>query len=247
MLATLSQLPREDPRSFLLRGMNIRQKLILQGSQEDPYNLTYNPEHVQMLFLKSLKTAFQSERITNSIKPHLENLSISDENLILHLNEAISEEEERQAKLAFQKKSKTVVNEVSKANCDEKKGKMDQNPKSASKSPLLAAVEGLQAQVAEIEGTVKLLQEKVDRNQLEQPPDHTQQQVRSERSNNSFRKRAQEKQMKPGCESCKSKFICDQCKHCWSCGGDNHISRHCSRNPRNQKGNYRGLQPRDRE
>ena len=54
MLTTLSQLPGEDPRSFLLRGMNIKQKLILQGSQEDPYNLTYNPEHVQMLFLKSL-------------------------------------------------------------------------------------------------------------------------------------------------------------------------------------------------
>ena len=157
MLATLSQLPREDPRSFLLRGINIRQKLVLQGSQEDPYNLTYNPEHVQMLFLKSLKTAFQSERITNFMKPHLENLSISDENLILHLNEAISEEEERPAKLAFQKKSKTVGNEVSKANCDEKKGKTDQNPKSVSKSPLLAAVEGLQAQVAEIGGTVKLL------------------------------------------------------------------------------------------
>ena len=132
MLATLSQLPGEDPRSFLLKGMNIRQKLILQGSQEDPYNLTYNPEHVQMLFLKSLKTAFQSERITNFMKPHLENLSISDENLILHLNKAISEEEERQAKLAFQKKSKTVVNEVSKTNCDEKKGKTDQDPKSAS-------------------------------------------------------------------------------------------------------------------
>ena len=247
MLATLSQSPGEDPRSFLLRGMNIRQKLILQGSQEDPYNLTYNPEHVQMFFLKSLKTAFQSERITNFMKPRLENLSISDENLILHLNEAISEEEERQAKLAFQKKSKTVVNEVSKANCDEEKGKTDQNPKSASKNPLLAAVEGLQAQVAEIGGTVKLLQEKVDRSQLEQPADHTQQQVRSERGNKSFRKRAQEKQMKPGCESCKSKSIGDQCKHCWSCGGDNHISRHCSRNPRNQKGNYRGLQPRDRE
>ena len=53
--------------------------------------------------------------------------------------------------------------------------------------------------------------------------------------------------MKRGCESCKSKSIGDQCKHCWSCGGDNHISRHCSKNPRNQKGNYRGLQPRDRE
>ena len=129
MLATLSQLPGEDPRSFLLRGMNIRQKLNLQGSQEDPYNLTYNPEHVQMLFLKSLKTAFQSERITNFMKPHLENLSISDENLILHLNEAISEEEERQAKLAFQKKSKTVVNEVSKANCDEKRVRQTKIPK----------------------------------------------------------------------------------------------------------------------
>ena len=118
------------------------------------------------------------------MKPHLETLTISDENLILHLNEAISEEEERQAKLAFQKNSKTVVN------CDEKKGKTDQNPKSASKSPLLAAVEGLQAQIAEIGGTVKLLQEKVDRSQLEQPADHTQQQVRSEIGNKSFRKRA---------------------------------------------------------
>ena len=163
MLTTLSQLPSEDPRSFLLRGMNIRQKLILQGSQEDPYNLTYNPEHVQVLFLKSLKTAFQSERITNFMKSRLENLTISDENLILHLNEAISEEEERQAKLAFQKKSTTLVmNEVSKANCDENKGKTDQNPKSASKSPLLAAVEGLQPQATEIGGTVKLSQEKVN-------------------------------------------------------------------------------------
>ena len=158
-----------------------------------------------MLFLKSLKTG-----ITNFMKPHLENLTISDENLILHLNEAISEEEERQAKLAFQKKSKTAVNEVI-TNCDEKKGKTDQNPKSASKSPLLAAIEGLQAQVAEIGGTVKVLQEKVDRSQLKQPADHTQQQVRSESSNKSFRKRAQEKQMKPGCESCKSKSIGDQC------------------------------------
>ena len=86
--------------------MNIRQKLILQGSQEDPYNLTYNPSHVQMLFLKSLKTAFQSERITNFMKPHPKNLTISDENLILHLNEAISEEEERQAKLDFKRNQK---------------------------------------------------------------------------------------------------------------------------------------------
>ena len=60
-----------------------------------------------MLFLKSLETAFQSERITNFMKPNIENLTISDENLILYLNEAISEEEEedeRLAKLAFQKK-----------------------------------------------------------------------------------------------------------------------------------------------
>ena len=82
-----------------------------------------------MLFLKSLKTAFQSERITNFMKPHLENLTISDENLILHLNEAISGEEERQAKLAFQKKSKTVVNEVNKANCDEKRVRQTKIPK----------------------------------------------------------------------------------------------------------------------
>ena len=92
----------------------------------------------------------------------------------MHLNEAISVEKERQAKSAFQKKSKTVVNEVSKVDCDENKGNTDQNPKSASKSSLLAAVEGLQAQVAEIGGIVKLFQEKVNRSQLERPVDHTQ-------------------------------------------------------------------------
>ena len=126
------------------------------------------------------------------MKSHLENLTISDENLILHLNEEISEEKERQSKSALRKKSKTVVmNEVSKANCDDNKGKTDQNLKSASKSPFLAAVEGLQAQVAEIGGAVKPLQEKVDfRRQLEQLVDHFQLQVRSERGYNSFRKRA---------------------------------------------------------
>ena len=68
-------------------------------------------------------------------------------------------------------------------------------PKSASKSLLLAAVEGLQAQVVKIGGTVILLQENLQKST---------ETTRSERGNKSFRKRAQEKQMKPGCESCKS-------------------------------------------
>ena len=56
----------------------------------------------------------------------------------------------------------------------------------------------------------------------------------SKRGYGSFKKRAQEKQMKPGCESCKSKFTGD---HSWSCGDDNHASRHFTKSPRNQKGN----------
>ena len=136
LLDNLSQLPGENPCSFLNRGMNIRQNLILQGSHEDPYNLMYNQEHVSVLFLKSLNTAFKSQRVSNFMKQHLENLTISDENLISHLKEANSEGGERHAKLAFQKKSKAVVNEFSQADCDGNEGKMDQNFKSRHKNHL---------------------------------------------------------------------------------------------------------------
>ena len=67
--------------------------------------------------------------------------------------------------------------------------KTDQNRKSASKSPLLAAVERLQAQVAEIRRIIKLLQQKVDKNHLEQSVDHTQQQVTPERGNKTVSER----------------------------------------------------------
>ena len=59
------------------------------------------------------------------------------------MNEAISEEEERQAKLAFQKKSKTVVNEVSKANRDEKRVRQTKIPKVHPSKLRLLKLEGL--------------------------------------------------------------------------------------------------------
>ena len=49
MLVTPSQLPGENPRSFLFRGMNIRQKLILQGSQEDQFMTKISKRQVKNL------------------------------------------------------------------------------------------------------------------------------------------------------------------------------------------------------
>ena len=83
----------------------MRQK-ILFASQETGSGLSYNPELVQGMFLRCLKTGFQDDKIAAKMKSMVADKEFSDEDLIERLNEAVASETERQAKLNSSEKQK---------------------------------------------------------------------------------------------------------------------------------------------
>ena len=74
----------------------MRQK-ILFASQEAGSGLSYNPELMQGMFLRSLETGFQDDNIAAKMTVMVADKEISDEDLIERLKEVVTSETERQA------------------------------------------------------------------------------------------------------------------------------------------------------
>ncbi|XP_055057228.2 uncharacterized protein [Misgurnus anguillicaudatus] len=90
-LTTEGQGSKETPQNFLIRALDLRQK-ILFASQED------DPVLVQNMFLHSVLTGLQNDRVQGDLQPYLSDTAISDEVLLEKLNVACSRESERQNK-----------------------------------------------------------------------------------------------------------------------------------------------------
>ncbi len=88
---------KETPQSFLIRVLDLRQKIIF-ASQEDESGLKYDPASVQNMFLHTVLTGLQNDRIQSDLQSFLSDPTISDEVLLERLNVACSHETERQNK-----------------------------------------------------------------------------------------------------------------------------------------------------
>ncbi len=61
-LATIFQGPKESPDSFLLRALKLQQKVLFTSKEADA-NLKYDPQLVQGMFLRSMKTGLMDGNI----------------------------------------------------------------------------------------------------------------------------------------------------------------------------------------
>lgn len=96
-LTTEVQSNKETPQNFLIRAMDLRQK-ILFASQEAESSLKYDPALVQSLFMHTVLTGLQNDNIKTDLQPYLLQTSTSDELLLERLNIACANEKERQEK-----------------------------------------------------------------------------------------------------------------------------------------------------
>lgn len=96
-LTTEMQSNKETPKNFLIRAMDLRQK-ILFASQEAESSLKYDPVLVQSMFMHTILTGLQSDNIKSELQPYLLKPTTSDELLLERLNIACSHEKERQEK-----------------------------------------------------------------------------------------------------------------------------------------------------
>jgi hypothetical protein len=92
-LANITQLPKEDPQSFLIRALTVRQKIIF-ASKESGSNITYDESSVQGLFLHALETGLIDETIRAKMRPTLKNPSVADEDLIEAMSMAMYRNED---------------------------------------------------------------------------------------------------------------------------------------------------------
>ena len=105
-LASICQNGKETPQAFLMRALDLRQK-ILFASQEGEDPLKYDTGHIQQLFRRTVETGLQDDSIRTKLRPFLSNPLVEDEELIHQLNVAVSAEEERIKKLKNQSKGKS--------------------------------------------------------------------------------------------------------------------------------------------
>lgn len=96
-LTAEAQSSKETPQNFLIRAMDLRQK-ILFASQEVESNLKYDPALVQSLFMHTVLTGLLNDNIKSDLQPYLLKTNTSDELLLEKLNIACTNEKERQDK-----------------------------------------------------------------------------------------------------------------------------------------------------
>lgn len=90
---TIVQEPQESPQSFLIRALDLRQK-VLFASKEAGAKIKYDESLVQSLFLHSLETGLQQETVRAKLRHFLQQSDITDEQLIEQMNLIVSTETE---------------------------------------------------------------------------------------------------------------------------------------------------------
>ncbi|KAL3992412.1 transcription factor AP-1 [Sarotherodon galilaeus] len=96
-LASEVQTPKETAQSFLIRVLDLKQK-VLFASQESESGLKYDPALVQRMCLHTILTGFQSDSVRIDMQPLLLDSNTPDELLLERLNMACANEAERKNK-----------------------------------------------------------------------------------------------------------------------------------------------------
>ena len=209
--SSICQNGRETPQAFLMRFLDMRQK-ILFASQDGEDPLKYDAGHFQQLFCRTVETGLQDDSIRTKLRPFLRNLLVEDKELIHQLNVAILAEEERIKKLKNQWKGKSPI--VSQINQESPEPPIE-DPKSTDSTEsdfqeLNAAVEALKTEVKARSGTSS--------------------QSKEGRGNRWTGGRGQGRHEVRPCSSRCSKFLAkgeQWCNHCFKCGNDSQYAIGC--------------------
>ena len=217
-LANLVQSPSEEPREFLLRALNLREKIIF-ASHEEHSKLKYDDAQCQSLFLHALETGLISNNLRSRMRPLLKTTDVKDEDLIAELNIAVTEEAERNSKLGLGAKQKAKIAQVEK-----KSPKPDDPPTKVDPTEqLIKEMRALKADVATLRQEM------------------TKQKDRESASGGGAHGGGPRQDRPRGCEKC----VRDgkNCTHCWKCGASDHYAYRCTQNK--GQGNYPRLLTRD--
>ena len=94
-LATVFQHPKESAQQFLLRALDLRNKVGF-ASKEAEFEVCYDESLIQKTFMKSLETGLRDDILAANLRPILRDSTLRDKDLMRQVNELASHQEERQ-------------------------------------------------------------------------------------------------------------------------------------------------------
>ena len=204
-LNSMSQKDDEDPQTFVLRAMGVRERIV-KASAADTTGIPYDSKMIQSLFLHTIRTGLNDIAIKSDVKDLLKDGNTLDEEILSALNTAALEEHQRKAKTETQMKKKVEINEASIGDAKAAGAStMDE-----FMSPLL--------------DTMTLMKEELK--SLRHDMNHMRAQRGGGRGRGSYRGGRGGKSQR-GCEHCKKDGTGSNCKHCWVCGAGDHMSFDC--------------------
>ena len=204
-LSIASQTPKENAHDFVLRTLDLKQKVIF-ASKEAGSGVIYECDQVQRMFLRSVATGLQSETLRNILRPHLEDVKCTDEGLLEVLTSAVGQETERLQKL----RSRQGRTEVLSASADvppvDPPIPSVVNKEKEQKAALGKEMPGWTEMQAAIRS---IIQEEMKTNQ------------------NAHQSNPPPTRRRLGCPNCKAQGQGEMCTHCFKCGSSEHYARGC--------------------
>lgn len=198
LLSTLGQESGESTHAFVIRAMELRQKILFASQNATDDDIHYGERLVQKTFINTLETGIVNEAVRSKLRQILKE-DVSDEEILTELSKAEASEKERNIKLGRRPTSA----KVSMVNTD---GVNDD------------AFKALQKQLQKIQNDVDVLKTSRDKTSRDNRPRYNNYLNYDGNKNNSTYIRK--------CERCTKENI-DRCVHCWKCGNGTHFSRDC--------------------
>lgn len=235
-LISLSQEPKETALNFVFRAMEVKEKLLWKAENGDAEE-HYSRATIQRKFLRSIETGLLSDAVKFNILPHLNNVRITDEELIERVNEASKLENERQEKLKrFTAARGSRVHELtSDVQTDSILSKSVPTSKESNTTVVVKAMKGKETKNEQILSTQQMIEElRTEMKQMLSAALEARPHPPAER------------QRSRGCQKCRNEGVGENCTHCFKCGRDGHFSRGC-RAQRPLQGNGPGPLGRDHQ
>ena len=107
-MATVCQQGSESPQQFLLRALDLRNKVNF-ASQESDCEFNYGASLIQKTFVKSFETGLRDDILASNLRPTLRTSELTDEELMRQVNELASQQAERSSKLPSERQKSAKV------------------------------------------------------------------------------------------------------------------------------------------
>lgn len=107
-LSNAKQYDKETPQQFMYRLMGLKQRVLIASKNSCGFH--YDNQLVQGVFLHSLYQGINEKcsYVRRDLKPHISDLSVTDDSILEMIRKAVSEDTERQIRLGQNQKPKPV-------------------------------------------------------------------------------------------------------------------------------------------